>query len=161
MELNISKSFPKRLRLKDFDYIGIYAYFLTIRSKDCKPYFKNPEVVNGLINSLLEAAKAERFDLLAYCFMPDHLHLLIMGADDNSNLKKFITLFKQKSGYWYKKNYCTNLWHISYYDHVLRKEESIESVALYILENPVRKGLVSDYREYPFSKVFTGSGLKP
>jgi len=40
------------------------------------------------------------------------------------------------------------------YDHVLRKEESIEGVARYILDNPVRKGLVSDYKEYPFSWSF-------
>jgi putative transposase len=154
MGLNINKSFPKRPRLKDFDYIGTYAYFITIRTKDCRPYFKKSEVVNGLINLLLEAAKAERFDLLAYCFMPDHLHLLVSGADDNSNLKKFISLFKQKSGYWFKKNYNKNLWHISYYDHILRKEESIQGVALYILENPVRKGLASDFGEYPFSGSF-------
>ena len=52
------------------------------------------------------------------------------------------------------KNYNKNLWHISYYDHILRKEEAIESVGLYILENPVRKGLVSDFSEYPFSRSF-------
>jgi len=161
MVIDNNKSFPKRPRLKDFDYIGTYAYFLTIRTKDCKPYFKKPEVVNGLINPILEAAKAERFDLLAYCFMPDHLHLLVMGQDDRSNAKKFVSLFKQKGGYWFKKNYKENLWHVSYYDHILRKEESIEDVVFYILENQERKGLVSDYREYPFSKVFTGSGLKP
>jgi hypothetical protein len=36
----------------------------------------------------------------------------------------------------------------------LRKEESIEDVAPYILENPVRRGLVSDPKEYPFSRLF-------
>ncbi len=68
--------------------------------------------------------------------------------------EKDISLFKQKSGYWFKKNFNENLWHISYYDHILRKEESIEGVTSYILENPVRKGFVSDYREYPFSRSF-------
>lgn len=86
--------------------------------------------------------------------MPDHLHLLVIGEEDHSNLKKFVTLFKQKSGYWFRKNYNENLWHISYYDHVLRKEENLENVGLYILYNPVRKGLVSDYREYPFGWSF-------
>jgi hypothetical protein len=63
-------------------------------------------------------------------------------------------VFKQKSGYWFRKNYNEDLWHISYYDHVLRKEESMGKVAFYILGNPVRKGLVSDFREYPFSRSF-------
>jgi len=33
----------------------------------------------------------------------------------------------------------------------LRKEENITQVIKYILENPVRKGLVNDFAEYPFS----------
>jgi len=154
MGIDKNKPFPKRPRLKDFNYSGTYAYFLTILTKDHTAYFKEAEVIDSLIDILIETARLERFDVLAYCFMPDHFHLLVIGKDDKSNLKKFISLFKQKSGYWFKKNYNKNLWHISYYDHILRKEESIENVALYILENPVRKGLVYDFREYPFSRLF-------
>ncbi len=161
MGLDFKEPFPKRPRLKDFDYVGSYAYFITILIKDHAAWFNKTGIVNGLTNILTETARSEKFDILVYCFMPDHLHLLVSGADVNSNLKNFISLFKQKSGYWFKKNYKENLWHVSYYDHILRKEESIERVAMYILGNPVRKGLVSDYREYPFSKLFTGSGLKP
>jgi putative transposase len=151
MVLDKSNPFPKRPRLKDFDYIGTYAYFITILTKDHTTYFKEAKVVEGVGNILNETAVSEKFKVLTYCFMPDHLHLLVVGEDDQSNLKKFANLFKQKSGYWFKKNYNQNLWHLSYYDHILRKEESIEEVAEYILGNPVRKGLVFDLREYPFS----------
>jgi len=154
MGVNIQKPFPKRPRLKDFNYIGTYAYFVTILTKDRGNYFREVEVVDSLIGDLVKTAESEGFNVSAYCFMPDHLHLLVMGKDDQSNLKKFVSLFKQKSGFWFKKNYNENLWHISYYDHVLRKEENMENVALYILYNPVRKGFVSDYKEYPFSWSF-------
>jgi len=150
MGIDISKPFPKRPRLRDFDYLGTYSYFITILTKNRGSHFKEVEVVRTLTDILLEEARSEKFNILTYCFMPDHLYLLVIGQDDRSDARKFVRLFKQKSGYWFKKNYNKNLWHISYYDHVLRKEESMESVALYILENPVRKGLVSDYREYPF-----------
>jgi putative transposase len=152
MGLDLKEPFPKRPRLKSFDYIGTYAYFITIITIEHAVYFKEPEVVNAVIEILNETARCEGFRIFTYCFMPDHLHLLVIGDDNNSNLKKFINLFKQKSGYWFKKNYNTNLWHVSYYDHVLRKEENIENVSLYILENPVRKGLVLDFKEYPYSK---------
>ena len=38
----------------------------------------------------------------------------------------------------------------------LRKEELLKEVARYILENPVRKGLVDNFKEYPFlgSRIF-------
>ncbi|MGO8991431.1 MAG: REP-associated tyrosine transposase [bacterium] len=152
MGIDISKPFPKRPRLKDFDYLGTYSYFITILTKNHGSHFKEVEVVRTLTDILLEEARSEKFNILACCFMPDHFHLLVIGQDDRSDARKFVRLFKQKSGYWFKKNYNKNLWHVSYYDHILRKEESIESVALYILENPVRKGLVSDYRGYPFSR---------
>ena len=160
MGLNPKEPYPKRPRLRDFDYIGTYAYFLTILTKERDVYFREAEIVSHLISLLLETAKSERFDILAYCFMPDHLHILVMGRDGKSDLKRFMDLFKQKAGYWFKKINNKSLWHISYYDHVLRKEESIESVITYMLENPVRRGLVQDFREYPFSWSFF-SGLKP
>ena len=154
MGIDIDQPFPKRPRLKSFDYTGIHAYFITILTKNHAFYFKDAEVVDRIINILIETAGEKRFKILTYCFMPDHLHLLLAGEDDQSNLKKFVSLFKQKSGYWFKKSFKEDLWHISYYDHILRKEESIESVASYILENPVRKGLVADFKEHPFSWSF-------
>jgi putative transposase len=154
MVLDLNKPFPKRPRLRDFEYKGTHAYFLTILTKNHGVYFKDAKVVNGLVDILNETALSERFKVLTYCFMPDHLHLLVVGEDDESDLKKFVSFFKQKSGYWFKKNYKENLWHLSYYDHVLRKKESIEGVANYILGNPAREGLVSDPREYVFSWSF-------
>ena len=43
------------------------------------------------------------------------------------------------------------LWQTSFYDHFLRKEEDIEKVVMYVLNNPVRKGLVSEWMEYHYS----------
>jgi len=36
-------------------------------------------------------------------------------------------------------------------DHVLRRDEDLESVRRYIRENPVRAGLVDVPEDYPFS----------
>lgn len=168
MGLDSRIPFPKRPRLKNFDYTGTYAYSITVLTKDRIARFKEDEVVGRLVSILAETARSEKFEILAYCFMPDHLHLLVAGVDDQSNLRKFISLFKQKTGYWYRKNHTENLWHISYYDHALRKEEDIEKAADYILQNPVRRGIVSDFREYSFSGSLVtqpfkadASGLKP
>lgn len=161
--------------------------------------------------------------------MPDHLHILVEGQSQTSDLKKFASLFKQKSGYWFRyhndnvgqgfsfanktslkvcptENHkdgdvgqgfslaedqatlkgCPTenekkvnvgrdfspadmrgdeLWQINYYEHVLRSDEATESVAQYILDNPVRKGLAEDFRDYPFSRCevngFVGQGFSP
>ena len=114
MALDSKAPLPKRPRLKNFNYRGTYAYSITILTKDRTVRFKDAEVVNNLFNLLTETARTKGFKVFVYCFMPDHLHLLVTGMDDQSNLKKFVSLFKQKSGYWFKKSYGENLWHISY-----------------------------------------------
>ncbi|MBI3465874.1 MAG: hypothetical protein HY000_22895 [Planctomycetes bacterium] len=43
------------------------------------------------------------------------------------------------------------LWQPRSYDHVLREEESVMAVADYILNNPVRKGYVKQWQDWPYS----------
>ena len=85
--------------------------------------------------------------------MPDHLHLLLVATTEGSDLVAFMRLFKQLSGYSFQDSTGDNwaLWQKSYYDHVLRQEEDIRSVAEYIRGNPVRAGLVENAHDYPFS----------
>jgi putative transposase len=147
--------YPKRPRIKEFSYQGSFAYFTTIRTHQKSPYFQSEQVAKIVHPILQLAASRFRFAVVAYCFMPDHLHLLLAG-EENSSLKDFMKIFKQRSGFYFKQRYNAPLWQPSYYDHVSRKEESLEEVARYIFENPVRKGLVDDWREYPLlgSMVF-------
>jgi len=42
------------------------------------------------------------------------------------------------------------LWQEGYYEHVLRAEENVRSIARYIVENPVRAGLVAHAIDYPY-----------
>jgi len=80
--------------------------------------------------------------------MPNHLHLLIEGSGADSDMKRFISIYKQTTGFYYKKRTGCPLWQINFYEHILRKEEDTADVARYIFGNPVRKGLIEDYRRY-------------
>lgn len=42
------------------------------------------------------------------------------------------------------------VWQSESFDHVLRQDESAQSKALYICDNPVRKGLCASSDEYPY-----------
>ena len=56
--------------------------------------------------------------------------------------------------FYFKKKYEEKLWHLSYYDRILRKEESLRDVAIYIFNNPVRKELVENFIDYKFLGSF-------
>lgn len=151
MGLDKNKPFPKRPRLKNFDYEGSFIYSVTILTRGKQNLFDAQEKVNLVFGILRETASGKEFSILAYCFMPDHLHLLLAGKTGDADLQKFISLFKQKSGYEFKKTYNKKLWHLSYYDHILRRDEDVLTTARYILNNPVRKGLVDNFKDYPCS----------
>jgi hypothetical protein len=47
-------------------------------------------------------------------------------------------------------NQIGRVWQTESFDHVLRSSESLDAKIAYILENPVRAGLASDWKEYPW-----------
>jgi len=143
--------YPKRTRLKDFSYKGCYRYFITLRSRNQASCFIDPGLVTKLSEILKETAEHRNFYVWAYCFMPDHLHLLVEGKTEDADMRGFIFTFKQKTAFWFSRVYQTKLWQPSYYERILRKDEAASAVARYILENPVRKGIVTDYTLYPHS----------
>src|SRR5439155_15096207 len=108
------------------------------------------EVVDLVLEQFSRSADEEHFAIIAYCFMPDHVHLLIEAQTDTSDCKRFIKRAKQYSGFYYSRTYRQRLWQRYGYERVLRREESTLSVARYILENPVRAGLVRNVQDYPF-----------
>jgi putative transposase len=57
---------------------------------------------------------------------------------------------KQRAGFAFKQRTGRPLWQPSYHDHVLRDEEVLLKVVRYVLDNPVRAGLVTSPRDYPF-----------
>ncbi|MDZ7623878.1 MAG: hypothetical protein U5J96_05445 [Ignavibacteriaceae bacterium] len=59
-------------------------------------------------------------------------------------------MFKKKTGFWLYKNKPDYKWQKDYYDHILRKEEDLETLIKYILNNPVRIGLVENWKLYKF-----------
>jgi REP element-mobilizing transposase RayT len=94
----------------------------------------------------LETSSSRRgFQLVAYCLMPNHLHILTSGGE-SSNLVRFMQHFKQATGHRWP-----GLWQRSYYEHVVRSEERIDDLIGYIWSNPVAAGIVESAEEYLYS----------
>jgi REP element-mobilizing transposase RayT len=80
--------------------------------------------------------------------MPDHAHVLVEGTTADACFKQFMKRLKQSSGQSYAHRAKCRLWQEGYYDRVLRSEEEVKIVARYIIDNPVRAGLVREVQEY-------------
>ena len=147
----------KNVRLNPRNYIGKSAYFITLCCFERRKIFTKPTDCAWLENQLRELSSARAFAIHAFCFMPDHLHLLIQGLEPRSDLLVFIKTFKIRTSREFLAKHQLPLWQKKYYDHVLRPGESLASVAWYIWLNPVRAGLAPVPADYPFVGSFTTS----
>jgi putative transposase len=141
--------------LKTFDYLGLHQYFLTFCTYERHRLFLESDAVVSVRTQIQRAASDQQFAVIAYCYMPDHVHMLVEGQADDSDCRQFISRAKQYSGFHYKAAFGQRLWQRYGYERTLRSDEAAISVARYILENPIRARLVTRIGEYPFS----GSGV--
>ena len=124
----------------------IAAFTCCVSNKQVQ--FVDEEIFRVFEKKLLESLKKHDCEAHVYLFMPDHLHLLVEGRTDEADLWKCVVVFKQTTGYWLAQSGNKERWQHDFYDHILRKDEDIEKQVRYILENPVRAGLVNDWKAY-------------
>ena len=123
--------------------------------------FTDADAVAAALSHFLEQAGVFAFAILVYCFMPDHLHLLVEGTAEDSNLRRFVARAKQRAAFDFSTRHRHRLWQEGYHDRVLRDDEPTVDVIRYTIANPVRAGLVDDPRDYPYwgSGVWTREAL--
>jgi putative transposase len=148
-------------RLTPFAYRGLAAYSVTVCTFGRRHILTDTQCVEPVSDQLLQHAARHRFDVSVYCCMPDHMHVLLEATAIDSDLRKLMNSWKQKTGYFYKHATGSRLWQSGYYDHVLRQDEENLRVIAYLLANPIRAGLVADLGDYPFwgSAVWTREHL--
>jgi REP element-mobilizing transposase RayT len=107
----------------------------------------------------------DNYHLHAYCLMSNHGHLLIDQQDipepppieekHYTALSHAMRLLKGRTGY-----ACASLlgrkgafWQHESYDHVVRDEKELTRILNYIVNNPVKAGLISNWRDWPYTYV--------
>jgi REP-associated tyrosine transposase len=136
-------------RIRGFDYIGRQRYFLTFCTFRRHKTFHDLSIAAQVLLQFRQDARRSGFAILAYCLMPDHAHLLLEGTTRKADLRRFVKRAKQRTGQMCRRVIGRPLWQEGYYDRVLRTEDDSIAVARYILENPVRAGLVRSPADYP------------
>jgi REP element-mobilizing transposase RayT len=138
-------------RLAAFDYVGLHAYFLTICTARRESLFRSHNCAALARDHLLDVAERYRFAVIAYCFMPDHLHALTEGESEDADFRRFVSMYKQCSAFVWRQRGGSALWQEGYQEHVLREcERNYPEIVAYILNNPVRAGLCQTPATYPF-----------
>ncbi|MBI4670259.1 MAG: transposase [Chloroflexi bacterium] len=125
---------------------------MTIRAYINHVPFCRDDLNDALIDLLREEQERQRCNVYTYCLMPDHLHFLVSPRVDGISALTFTDQYKGKATNTSWKFGCQGkLWQPRYFDHIVRSEESLGAISEYILDNPVRKGLVTKREDWKWS----------
>lgn len=96
-----------------------------------------------------------KYELYVAVVMPEHVHLILTPLINEDRLEMFslVEIMRAIKG---ASAHMINLqtseqgavWQEESFDHVLRSSEGLDAKVDYVLQNPVRKGLVNDWRRY-------------
>ena len=89
--------------------------------------------------------------------MPDHVHIIFTplidyDAREVCSLAEIMDAIKGASAHRINKAVGRRgrVWQAESFDHVVRCSEGLDAKIQYVLENPVRRGLVANSTEYPW-----------
>ncbi len=154
---------------KELDALGTKEREEMKRIKDAKFFTwfdellaKAPDVPNLLQRDDIREVIAEsfhyfdnqRYKLLAYSIMPNHIHVLILPKTQENGdifpIQHIIYTWKKYTALAINRliGKTGNFWQKEGYDHLVRDDSELANVLNYILMNPVKAGLVQQWQEW-------------
>jgi len=119
------------------------VYLVTTVTLDRRPMFDFFSSARCVVRALQMEHAAGRAMTLAYVVMPDHLHwLLTLGS--TVSLSQVVRTVKSVVAH----QLGGRIWQQGFHDHAVRAEEDLPAIGRYIVNNPVRAGLVSKVGQY-------------
>ncbi len=101
------------------------------------------------------------FDLISYCLMPNHFHLLIKQNSDISISILILKLCGGFSKYFNKKyNRVGSLFQDQFKAVLIYKNEQLLWTSLYIHKNPLEAGIINNLCNYKWNSYLDYAGLK-
>jgi REP element-mobilizing transposase RayT len=142
----------KGIRLPPQAYRNADPFHVDLCTAHRRPVFRDSRLADMVVRRLNTQMRESGGPILAYCLMPDHLHVEIVADPD---LVLWVRLFKSATAAQAARlGRQGRLWQRGFHDRCLaRTDETLADVARYIVENPVRAGLVQRPEDWPYSRV--------
>lgn len=128
-------------------------------------WLKNPEV-SKLVTESIHHGDEKQYKLWAFCIMSNHVHILLRMLSGAPILWKVLQNSKKYTGRMANRILCREglkFWEKESYDHLVRDEKlnepgEFDRILRYILNNPVKAGLVENWEDWPLT--FCAPGLQ-
>ncbi len=135
---------------KQFDWFDEYI----AKSPETPTLLRNPELAE-IVSMAIRSQDRHYYNLHAFCIMPNHVHVLLtlLDVEKFSDLSDVMRKIKGVSAYEINKYLGKegSVWAKESYDHLVRNDKEFNRVVDYILDNPVKAGLVDKQEDWPHS----------
>jgi len=130
---------------------GGYYHILT-RGNDRRKIFRYKHDYNYFLKIIKLYLAKFQVNILHYCLMPNHIHLLIQ-VQRAEDLPKFMQAILQVYASYFRKKYNSVgfVFQNRYKSYLIEKESYLLECARYIERNPVRAKITSNILDYPWS----------
>jgi putative transposase len=120
-------------------------------------YLANPSIAE-ICKNTIHYYDGNQYKLICYCIMPNHVHIVFTLLPGNKGISKIMQSIKRVSAK--KSNILLNksgsFWQEESYDRFVRDDKELFFTVNYVIENPVKAGLVSDWREWRYIYLCKG-----
>jgi putative transposase len=101
------------------------------------------EIATEVAGAMQWHHQQQNIDLLCYCVMPNHMHLVATLLNPEEPFHKIVKSIKTFSAKPINSllGRTGRFWQREYYDHVVRDGAELQRIVAYVLENPVKAGL--------------------
>ena len=138
-----------------------YPHHVTQRGNRREPVFFSDRDRRTYLGWLREYADKFGVEILAYCLMPNHVHLVaIPGTKDglHRTMRPLHMRYAQEVNR--PRGWVGHLWQGRYFSSVLDSDYFLAAVR-YVERNPVRAAMVSRAEDYAWSSAAAHCGLRP
>ena len=107
--------------------------------------------VAAIVGDVIRVWDRQEYELYAYCIMPNHVHAVLEPLRREVCLSQIMRSVKGRTARAANKALCREgaFWQDETYDHVIRNNEEFVRIIAYVLNNPVKAGLVGQWRDWP------------
>jgi putative transposase len=147
------------------NFVAGGTYFFTVVTQNRRPILTTPLGLRCLRNALSLVLGRAPVTEVAFAILPDHFHAVWTLPDGDAAYPMRWKRIKEEFTRAYlaaggmegtttenrKKHQERAVWQPRYWEHTCRDEDDLEGCVNYVHWNPVKHGLVTRVRDYPWS----------
>ena len=152
--------YPRRPKRLEWLFSNVCPlFFVTFNTYKRLPLLAHPEIHDSF-RSFCFRAQERQIAVGRYILMPDHVHLFVALPMQDLTLEKWVQALRSVIGkHLLRLGFQKPHWQESFFDHLLRSQESYSQKWDYVRMNAVRAGLCETPESWPYQGEIMSLGF--